>query len=263
MIVHTFHQSWLNEFFTCPERARLQLAGEYPSDVSDSSAKGTALHAGIQWVMNGWGNFGVAESVALNKFEELSELEHFRWVKVKSLETARIHISKSFKLWYDCVYPQLGRPVWVEHPFEFKAYEDDERIIYLKGHVDFMDDYPCLYDWKFSANDEKYTTKGWELARWSLQSTVYSWAAVQAGHYESVDDIPFVFVNIGPYARAPQYLETFRNLENFGFLQLQLQRVAEQVEANMAHWPLNDQHALCSPKWCMNWDQCKGKFLVS
>jgi hypothetical protein len=23
-------------------------------------------------------------------------------------------------------------------------------------------------------------------------------------------------------------------------------------------WPMNDQHALCSPKWCPFWDGCKG-----
>lgn len=263
MIEHTFSQSWLNEFFTCPERARLQRAGEYPLDDSDASAKGTALHTGIQTVLNGWGPYAVAEKAALETFHEIADQPHFRWVKVKTRETACDHIRKSFALWYDQVYPQLGQPLWVEHPFEFVAYQDDERVIKLRGTVDFMDEYPCLYDWKFSANDEKYGAHGWELARWSLQSTVYTWAAVQAGHFESIEDIPFIFVNIGPYSREPQYLETTRNLENFGFLQQQLIHIAELIEADVPRWPLSDQHALCSPKWCLMWDKCKGKFLVS
>lgn len=263
MIEHTFSQSWLNEFFTCPERARLQRIGEYPPDDSDASAKGTALHAGIQYVLNGWGDRDVAEKVALETFHDISRLPHFRWVKVKTAETAYDHISKSFRLWYESVLPQLGQPVWVEHPFKFEAYRDDERIIYLKGTVDFLDTHPCLYDWKFSANDEKYGAHGWELARWSLQSTIYTWAAMQDKHFDPHEEVPFIFVNIGPYSREPQYLETIRSVEHFGFLSRQLLSVAELIESDVARWPLSDQHALCSPKWCMMWNECKGKYLVS
>lgn len=262
MHVHTFHQSWLNEYLTCPELSRHSILKTYPRDETDANVKGTACHSGIDHLIWG-GSLSDAIELAVNEFDRISAQPNFRWVKLKTRDTVVQHIQHGLNVWDRSVYPQLSSPLWVEAGFEFLAHEDDERQVWLKGTVDFMDDVPEMYDWKFTSNDEKYDRYGWEHKRWSIQATVYAWAAMQAGIYGPDETVPFTFAAITPYREAPIFCEVPRNIQHFGFLQQQLVSVAKFIErmGTDAEWPLRDQHALCSPKWCPHWNQCKGQYV--
>lgn len=247
---------------TCPERARHALLETYPRDETDANAKGTACHRGVEHMLGG-GSLPEAIDLAIAEFDAISSEPNFRWVKLKTRDTVQTHIQHALRIWDRSVLPQLGMPVWTEHGFKFLAYEDEERTIFLKGTVDFMDDSPELFDWKFTTNEEKYDRYGWEHKRWSIQATVYSWAAMLDGYYSADEVVPFTFAAITPYRESPIYCEVPRNIQHFGFLQQQLLSVAQYIERLGVDvpWPVRDQHALCSPYWCQNWHNCKGKYV--
>lgn len=265
-LIHVFHQSWLNTFFTCPEQARLVSRGDYPPDDTDASAKGTSVHAAIEGVLRDLILPDEAISLAFKTYREIAAQPHFRYVKSMREATVLSHIEGAFASWWDYVYPDLKATVWIEQPFKFLVYEDDDRVIYWAGTVDYAEQ-GRIDDWKVSLNKDKFGTKfgqdGWEQKRWAIQPTVYC----AAYHYEfgsCGEPLPeFRFVNLDVRGREPQLLPITRTQADVDFLALQCFHVAEFIERQgVDHpWPLNDQHALCSPKWCLNWPGCKGAFV--
>lgn len=261
-IEHVFHQSWLGTYFTCPEQARAKLAHELPPDLSEASAKGHAVHAAIEAVLRDCVQPDEALSLAFKTFREESAEPHFRWVKVKTENTCLSHIEGYFASWWDYVYPTLGASVWIEHEFRHLFHEDDERVIYFGGTADYAE-FGRIYDWKTTMNKDKYGTRfgqdGWEQKRWAIQPTFYS-----AAYYREFLTIPeFVFVALDNQGREPQLLPMTRSLGELQFLVRQSLEVARFIETAGTNgpWPLRDQHVLCSPKWCMKWDDCKGGYV--
>lgn len=261
-VEHVFHQSWLYTFFTCPEQARLVLNKTYGVDETEAAAKGTAVHAAIQAVIMDLALPDEAVSIAFKTFRDIAAVPEFRYVKTKTENTCLSHIEGAFASWWDYVYPDLKATLWVEHDFKFIAYEDDTRVIYWAGCVDYAET-GRVVDWKVSSNKDKYGTKfgqdGWEQKRWAIQPTVYCGAYNQA--FGSIPD--FEFVNLDVNGREPQVLPIDRSHGQIEFLTDQTVHVAEFIETHGTErpWPLNDQHALCSEKWCMNWRNCKGRYV--
>lgn len=262
-VEHVFHQSWLNTFFTCPEQARLVMTGDYPPDDTDASAKGTAVHAAIEAVLQDLILPDEAISLAFKTYRELAAEPHFRYVKVKRESTVLSHIEGAFASWWDYVYPDLKATLWIEHPFKFLVYEDDERLIYWAGTVDYAET-GRIDDWKVSQNKDKFGLQfgqdGWEQRRWAIQPTVYCDAYSQ----EFCTVLPeFRFVNLDVQGREPQFLPVTRERWQVDFLVDQCVNVATFVErmGTAVVWPTNDQHALCSEKWCLQWPECKGRYV--
>ena len=47
--------------------------------------------------------------------------------------------------------------------------------------------------------------------------------------------------------------------EHYDWLRTKCTDIARLIEVGMESWPKNDNHALCSEKWCPAWANCKGK----
>lgn len=256
---HVIHQSWFNTFLTCPEQARLIAAHEYPRDESSSAAIGTAAHAAIQAVLLDCLDFKAALQAGVDTFETISTEPGFRWEKIKTHKTALAHIEGGFTSWYRYVLPTLGSTVWCEESFDFVLHEDDQRVIRIAGTVDYAEA-AGLADWKLTANLDKYGKRdGWKQKRWAVQPTFYAGAAYNAGIFPRSQTVPFAFWALSPQGRKPQLLRADRTWQHVEWLKQQLVFAAVLIEADLPVWPLNDQHALCSEKWCLVWGDCKGR----
>lgn len=249
-------QSWLGTAFNCMEQARLELAGEMPRKETDATAIGTSMHTGIEYVLNG-GSTEEGEAVALSTMETLIGLPEFEWVQIKTPETALATVSRVYWSWANEVLPQLPNTYAVEHKFDVLLHEDEKRVIRLKGAMDFVggnDDIPCVWDWK-TAN-RPY--EPWEKERWAIQPTVYTYAL---GQQYGGDSYEFNYAVCLKSRQDVQILTVERNKGHWDWLRAQIMSFVALIEADLPMWPLRDQHALCSPKWCSVYSACKGMYV--
>lgn len=259
---YTFRQSGLSDFLLCPERARLLWSGDAEDSDSAEAAIGTAVHLAVERFKGGTPPPEALEA-ARERFRGLSEAAGFKWVKVKTEETAFRHIETCFATWLRDIEPKTGNPWAIEQPFKLKFAHlethrsDYDREIWLSGTIDYIDQ-SGLWDWKTCSRISKYTVDGWQLKRWAVQPTVYTWAAHKLGYWEDTP-VPFTYAAMQRTPSAFALLPVQRGPEDWAWLERQLWAIAELHDANLSQWPMNDQHALCSSDWCPAWDLCKGR----
>lgn len=262
--VHYFRQSSMKTVDLCLRQAQLQMRGELDRWETDAACAGTAAHAAIEVCLIEKRDSGVALGlkaatiVAQAEFDELIALPNFRWIKRNEVQSRRF-IANCVRAWHEQVLPRLV-PMHMELDFgPLLLHEDDQRRIYLKGTIDYVDAVQGLLDWKTSGRPYE----AWEKERWDLQASAYTWAAHQLG---VVTDAPFygfefvVMVDHRADEVKIQRVPVVRHTGDWGWLAQRCVGVAELIEAEVPTWPMNDNHALCSPKWCPAWDQCKGRF---
>jgi hypothetical protein len=263
--LHRFRQSGLKDIDLCMERARRQMAGLMPEATkagNDATEQGTAVHAAIelclQMMMDGEHplSLGSMFDMACEVFDEMSEVEGFQWVKAKSPATVHRRIKTCLATWYDRILPEL-HPSAAELSWgPLVVYEDEQRIIELTGTIDYIDAVEGPADWKTSGRE----WIKWEHDRWDIQPTVYTWAlAVMLGDPHGAGRTwPFTFhvmYTDGGYDKIVVY----RHAGDWTWLKERVLVVAKMIEAELPEWPLNDNHALCSPTWCPAWATCKGR----
>lgn len=253
---YVMSQSWLNTFQNCPEQARLEMCGQMPRVETDATAIGTAVHAGIETVLCG-GSSNEGEEVALATFSGLSKMTEFQWVSIKTPETALETIKRCYWAWWNEVYPQLGNTVAVEKEFTSTLWQGPDCTVLLKGTIDLIDEdpegKPMIVDWK-TAN-RPY--EAWEKERWAIQPTVYSHAVdeMYGGKY---DEYEFTYAVMMKSRQDVQWVTVKRDARHWAWLREQTLAIVRMIEAELPMWPLRDQHALCSPKWCPVYAECKG-----
>lgn len=246
---HTFRQSWLKTATICPERGRRELNGTMPDRESDAAAIGTAVHAGIEAFLKGeLGRYKDAVDLACDKFNDIEQHPSFTWSKY-SHRTAQDRISTYLAHWWGI--KEQFTPLEVEWTFKKKFYEDDERIIYLSGTVDLVDKRLGLIDWKTSGSG---TYDTWEYDRWAVQPTVYTWAR----HGSETAQHPFTYCVM--HRDGVQQFTVWRSPSDWQWLTQRAIAFAKLIELNLSEWPMHDDHALCSAKWCPAWSSCKGAF---
>jgi hypothetical protein len=268
--VHTFRQSSLGELDLCLERGRLTMAGEMPPDESDAAAVGTSVHAGIEHGLHALkdGQYRTLEEmqdVAQAEFTRIMGLDGFRFVKYIE-KGCRALIDKCLVVFYDEVYDTID-PLHIELPFDVHLVEDEHRVIRITGTIDLVDRRKGMLDWKTDGQGTKFKRgfggKAWELDRWGIQPTVYTAALRAMGIIDPDGPWPFHY---GAFALGAQveYMEltVLRQAADIEWLKRKTGSYCEMVEADMGAWPMNDNHALCSPKWCPAWDLCKGASYV-
>ena len=265
--LHTFRQSTLNELDMCPERGRATMSGEMPDQESDAACLGTAVHFGIERALRS--EFALdpytIEELGQQHFSELIALPEFEWIKYKE-ERAREYISACLFLFYEDIYHTLA-PVLLEQGFgPFVIHEDDERVIQVTGSIDLFDQYRGACDWKTDGDGRKFRRgfggKAWELDRWAIQPTVYVHALRELGYYTGDGPWPFTYLgfDISGKPADVELVETpvMRQRADSLWLVEKTLAYAKLVEADIKPWPKHDNHALCSPKWCPHWGNCKG-----
>lgn len=251
----TFSQSWLNAAMLCPQQAFLEMKGELPRIESDATAMGSAMHAAIEHVLGG-GTLVEGEAVAIDKFDELSALDEFRWVQVKTRDTALRTTGRIYWEWANSVYPTLPGVHAIEHKFNVPIGNVDGVALKIRGAIDFIDELGDVWDWKSGARPYEQ----WEVDRFKLQPTVYTYAlAWESGDFETIRNFHYAVM----FKNKPEHAiySTVRWGQHWDWLKFQCESIATMILADLDRWHTNDQHALCSQKWCGAWSQCKGKFL--
>jgi hypothetical protein len=223
-----------------------------PAFESDAAAIGTSVHAAIEVALqerqSEHGDLTIDDAfyIATQEMKQLIADPAFVWVKYTP-EKADELIGSHLTQWYEQFYP-YAEPIWTEQKFKIKLVEDDEREIYLSGTADYMDNQIGLVDWKTSSRDYKE----WEYRRWAIQPTVYCTA------FEQPQFTYFVMKPPSQQIPGAQQFTVERDSSHAAWLRQQLKNLALQIESGIAPWPLNDQHALCSDKWCPIFQGCKG-----
>jgi hypothetical protein len=254
-------QSWLNTFFDCPELGRREAFDGLKSTGTDASAMGTGLHAGAEHHLLTGAPYAECLEKAIQAFMDATEEEGFRWVQVKSMDTAIQYIGVLLTTWWNDVRPKVAPPLVVEHRFKVPLTDYNGTEVLLSGTIDYVDTNGVIWDWKTANDAEKYgKRKSWEHKRWSIQPTTYTYA----WHHETGEYAPFMFAAClkGNQPKPAQFLQVERNETHWEWLKAQARSIIELAEANLSGWPLRDQHVLCSPKWCPAWDQCKGALVT-
>lgn len=251
-------QSTLESLDLCLERGRYRIYGLDEHRHTDATALGEAMHYGIEATLEkhlagDWMDSTQAVEVA---HEHLASLE-YDYVQMKTDATIRKHVAAGVTLWHREVYPEL-EPVAVEHQFRHQLVENDDFVIDLSGTMDYVDAHTGIWDWKTSGR----AYAQWEKQRWAIQPTVYSWAWHVADLEAGDTEFPFTYwVYLKSKDREhghSQQLEVSRGPSDWDWLKQKCLAIAYQIKADFSPWPKNDSHALCSPKWCDVWAECKG-----
>lgn len=248
-MTYRFRQSWLNTFAHCPEQARRERNGELDRTETDSMVLGTAVHAAIEYVLD-----SELHGQPLHADDPYDVIDHTLvlhagWEKTRfTPENVRAYAHAAYDKWDAHIRPQV-RPLAVEHNFTV-PFPHTKADVELTGTIDCIDENGFVWDWKTASRS--YAQTAWEYQRWAIQPTVYCFAT----------DLTDFRYGVMVHGGEAETVEVQRTETHFRFLAHQIDRIVDLIEADLPHWPLNDQGWWCSERWCGAWADCKGKALV-
>lgn len=260
-------QSWLNDIMICPERSRLAVTLPDWRMGSDATHIGTAVHAGIEHYLTHDdfdGSFGVANT----ELDRLVEEEPFRINSTNGHLHMREYVNTLMNTFHSDIAPSVVKGGVCEQKFGVKLYElpadtslpyDAQPAVWLGGTIDYIDPDGVIWDWKTAGR--KYYQG--EKQRQSIQASAYAYACVENGWSPSYP----VRFNYGVMTRTSksvgQIVPVIRTEQHVDWFKHQVQSVLQSCLSLGLEtpWMANDQHGLCSEKWCPYWSICKGSRL--
>lgn len=257
-------QSWLDDAMRDPERARLGMVKPEWNGPSDATALGTAAHAGAEEMLTSGDDAAAMAAIAPCLDEELA-LPNMRWNKYDSRADLLKRATSCYQVWRDEILPLVPQPGAAEVEFRVPLYElPDGRTVGIEGTQDWVPtEVNALWDWKFPGRDYNQAAK----QKSAIQPTIYSLAAVKGG-LQSVTDFKYTYpmdftYGIGITLQRGARAQVFTVRRDWGHAEFALQRIKGFVDLYLnfgvdSPWPINDDHFLCSDKWCPWWSICKG-----
>lgn len=285
------HQSDIGHFMTCPDQFRV-VNGIQPGGLfekvpefrveTDAATVGTVFHAVVEHEIGGNRFQRATDAVRWAKNEMGNRVlqytvdgTEYRTESFGSNPTKALHIlAKLVETWFASDERKYWLAIAKDHPdcihleweFDVPFIQGREGHLYhtirLGGTADVLDTYNHrLVDWKTTSR--KY--ERWEKQRWAVQPTVYTYAAAQLGlldrHGEGYQFDYRVF-NHKYNDPEPQAVTVWRDQGQWSWLLEQVNKMVMMIESDLTEWPVRDDHALCSPKWCPIWDSCKGMYVT-
>lgn len=254
-------QSWLGDALICPQRSKYAISMPSMRRGSDATAIGTSVHAGIEQYLTG-------ELGDLDSFQEYvhatMKVELDKDIKLTGLtddpENLKACVDSMTQGWWDDIRPLVPMGGLVEHKFStpLDVNASNGYGIWLEGTIDYVGPDGSLWDWKTSSR----TYYGKEKQKQSHQATAYITACRKLGLIPD-DDNPSVF-RFGVMVRQPtpktQIVTVTRGSSQVHWFRRQVTSVVNTAVQSwgIPDWPMNDQHNLCSSKWCDYWSVCKG-----
>jgi hypothetical protein len=253
-----FHQSWVGDYFKCPERARRKLIEPEADMPNDATILGTAYHTGIEEALREetWG-------ASLEKATDLMAAA-FREPHVQRSTQSECFalLERVFRKWWEDVRPGLLEEeiVSIERDFSFPFGMTKDYQIWLEGRIDA--------ETRRGVRDHKTSTPN-SLRYWhaknrekEIQGTTYSVAAVHDGTHTWPVRFRFDVVSKedNPKYRPVEFTITARHAD---WLLRRLAAIADQVVkvGIDSPWPMHDDSFLCSETWCPFWGTCRGAHL--
>ncbi len=252
-------QSWLKDMLLCPERARLSAVQPEFKTQNDSAAIGTAVHAGIEAVLGGHATTSDAPYVSLTRFKEL-ESAGINHTNVNP-DSWHGHVIGLTEAWVKDIMPHVPLGGQTEVPFSVSTGTIVNGMeLWFEGTMDYLHE-RGIWDWKTAAR--KYSIL--EKQSQDIQSSIYSFA----GHRLGITKEKSIF-NFGVMIRVNdaygQIVSVNRSKAHSDFVIKQAMSAVTTACAIMKdndlptdeRWLINDQHYLCSQRWCPWWSVCKG-----
>jgi len=261
-------QSWLNDALMCPERARLMELNPSARKENDSAMMGTACHSGIEAVLNKIIEPKDISEYSVNAFRSA---EQDLWSQGKSINVTNTeprnwdkHIGSMADAWVRDIMPSVPEGGQTEYKFSTKvgaiANALYEYELYFEGTMDYI--HPTgIWDWKTAAR--KYYEG--EKQMQNIQSAIYAEAGANLGLVDYPVDFSFgVMIRNG--SSTGQILTIKRRKEHAQWVIAQTTALINSILTSKIYlpserWLVNDQHYLCSKRWCPVWSMCKGSFI--
>jgi len=249
-------QSWLGDMAICPERARYGQTRPDLRTGSDATNIGTAIHAGIEQVLNSVVNSrDEFHAVVAGEYERLDALPH------KTTNIIPESIPESLKsmgeAFYESILPYVTLGGTAEQKFAVPLYtRTDGYQVWVEGTMDYVDPNFMVWDWKTAG--KPYYEK--EKQKSAIQPTVYCYAT----SYIMPDAAAAGNFRYGVMIRQPkpkaQIVNITRGQDDYVWLLKQVSSAVNMAETmgHKAHWLMNDTTPLCSEQWCSFWSICKG-----
>jgi hypothetical protein len=260
-------QSWLNDALMCPERARLTELFPESRRENDSALMGTAVHAGIEQVLNGeifpsdigeycveWFRNKEKELEAEGKQVNITNTDPSNWGK---------HINSMALAWVSDIMPHVPDGGQTEARFNVHVATVESPHFNYELHFEGTADYvhpTGIWDWKTAAR--KYYEA--EKQSQNIQSAVYATAFTKLGVVEYAVNFNFG-VMIRNASSTGQIVNVTRTERHAEWITQQAISVvnsfllARSLPDNRQ--VMNDQHHLCSERWCPVWSKCKGSIM--
>ncbi|QGH73534.1 MAG: exonuclease [Podoviridae sp. ctDWo9] len=256
-------QSWLGDAMLCQERGRRMMVSPEFRTTNDSAAMGTAVHAGIEAVLTGKVGLTDAQHVSVNKLNELKD-EGIRVTNTDPVAWEGL-VRSMTNAWVSEIYPRVPHGGVSELKF---SYDSGARVgdyeLWFEGTMDYS--HPDgLWDWKTAAR--KYSLL--EKQTQSIQASVYAGYAIQQGWSNTDNIVEFTFgVMIRNLKGETQLVRINRSSSHVMWVTEQAKSLVgtalalrDQGGSWNRPWLKNDQHFLCSDRWCPWWSVCKGVFI--
>lgn len=256
-------QSWLNTLTICPERARYDITLPSWRRGSDATAIGTGMHSAIEeYLNNGIESFEHFHTVAEQAvMEELAKPNVVRGGV--DADKIPLYVESMSKAFYDDIAPDVVKGGLTEHNFHIVSdWMVGGYSLGFSGTIDYIAPDGTIWDWKTAAR----AYSAGEKQKQSIQASVYSYAVqelIKQGHipYELSTLTDFKYgVMVRQEKPRGQIVHITRSA---GQIEWMLHQVTASVSSVLQRgtesaWIRNDQHNLCSAKWCDYWSICKG-----
>lgn len=254
-------QSWLGDALICPQRSRYALTMPTMRRGSDATAIGTGLHGVIEGYLTGTIT-DKDEFISAARTRVLLELE--RDIKLTGLtddmEKMNACVESMATAWWETIRPNVPLGGLVEHKFQapLNVVASNGYGVWLEGTIDYVAPDGVLWDWKTSGRT--YYAK--EKQSQSHQATCYITACRELGLIPDNEE-PSLF-RFGVMVRQPspkaQVVTVSRGPDQVNWFRRQVASIVNTVVPawGQSDWVMNDQHNLCSSKWCDYWSVCKG-----
>ena len=263
-------QSWLGDALMCPERARLIALHPESRKENDSAMMGTAVHTGIEAVLTSAINPLDIGEYSVHSFRETEKLlvESGKEINITNTEPRNWdkHINSMANAWVKDIMPEVPQGGICEMTFKAKVADVEDSIfpyeLWFEGTMDYF--HPqSIWDWKTAAR--KYYQA--EKQNQNIQSAVYAKASTQLGLIDY--DVKFNFgVMIRNASSTGQIVPVVRTAQHGDWIVEQTKTLVNSLLTINNRWPssrwlANDQHFLCSQRWCPVWSKCKGSYITS
>ena len=252
-------QSWLKDMLLCPERSRLSVVKSEFKTNNDSAVIGTAVHAGIEAVLT--------KKCSLSEVDEFS-LQAFKVFEAEGIKHTNVdpsswhsHVVNLSNAWARDIYPKVpqGGSSEVKFSVPTGSYVNDYEL-WFEGTMDYLHE-DGIWDWKTAAR--KYSLS--EKQSQDVQSSIYTFAGTKLGVLNDCSSFNFG-VMIRERDAYGQIITVNRTKAHTDFV---IKQAMSAVAYGFAmtngtgiptdnRWLINDQHYLCSERWCPWWSVCKG-----
>ena len=204
-------QSWLGDMAICPERARLGHVRPDLRTGSDATIIGTALHAGIESVLdNRSKEFGDMLEVVANEYETL-ETTNYKKTNINQEEIPQ-YLESMSKAFYDTILPSVKLGGKTELPFKTPLGIDvNGYAVWLEGTIDYVDDDGVVWDWKTAKKSYSQFSK----QKSAIQPTVYTYAVSEQLGLEPKFNYGVMIRQLDPKA---QIVPIYRGAEHWNWL---------------------------------------------